>query len=195
MTRRSPALITVALAALLALIAPAAASAEELHVPDSRNDYWHDHRGDGDASAPDQHEPDWGDPDIRRTVYRHWHDRVSVRIKMDRLSRGDGGYWQVEVRLRTNEGLRRTATWFKPFDSPPSIDWSGPGSCAIDGRIDFAADAFVIDVPRSCLSAPRRVAFKSATRWWPTSDDVAYLDVSGSNGFRLRDWSAALARG
>lgn len=186
--------IAAAVAAMLSpLLAPLPASAQEIEVLDAHDDYWHDHRADGDT--PDQHEPDWGDPDIRRTVYRHWHDRVSVRIKLDRVASGDAGYWEVEVRLRTNEGLRRTATWFKPSDGPPTIDWSGPGQCAIDGHIDFSADAFVVDVPRSCLSAPKRVAFKSATRWWPTSDDVAYLDVSGFTGYRLRHWSAAIPRG
>lgn len=193
MARRSLALSATVLAALLALLVTPVAVADDLVVPDGRGDYWHDHRGDGEA--PDQHRPDWGNPDIRRTAYRHWDDRVSVRIKMARLRRGDGGYWKVEVRLRTDEGLRRRATWFKPFDSPPTISWSGPGSCAIDGRIDFADDVLIVDVPRRCLSAPTHVELKSATRWWPTSDDVAYVDVAGESGYRLQEWSDPVARG
>ncbi len=185
-------LVTV-IATTAALLVPLSASADELEVQDGRGDYWHDHRAEG--FDPDQHRPDWGNPDLRRTVYRHWHDRVSVRFKMARLVRGDGGYRQVEIRMRTNEGLHRTATWFKAHDGHPFVEWSGPGSCAIKGRIDFAADAFIVDIPRSCLSNPRRVAFKSATRWWPTSDDVAYLDVSGDDGYRLSDWSMPVKKG
>lgn len=193
MARIRLALLTTTLATVLAVLVAPSAAAEDLVVPDGRADYWHDTRSSGDDPYPGN--PDWGNPDIRRTAYRHWHDRVSVRIKMARLERGDGGYWQVDIRMRTDEGLRRKATWFKPFDSPPSVEWSGPGSCAIDGRIDFADEVFIVDVPRRCLSNPDRVAFKSATRWWPTSDDYPYLDVSGRSGYRLGPWSAPIARG
>jgi hypothetical protein len=174
------------------LLLPTSAAAERLEVLDGRRDYWHDHRADGDT--PDQHPTGLGqNPDIRRTVYRHWHHRVSVRIKMARIDLG--GYWEIEVRMRTNERVRGIATWFKPSQGTPITTWPGPGSCSIDGRIDYDRDAFVIDVPRRCLSRPTRVAFKSATRRWITSDDVAYLDVSGQPGYRLSHWSAPVARG
>jgi hypothetical protein len=99
------------------------------------------------------------------------------------------------AKLRTNEGLHRTVELFKPYDGPASVDWSGPGSCAVTDRVDYADDVFVLRVPRSCLSQPRKVAFRSATRWWPTSDDVAYLDVSGTTGYQWPDWSDPLRRG
>ncbi len=191
--RRSMALPATAIALSAALLVPSSAAAERLEVPDRRGDYWHDHRVDG--GTPSQSQPEWGNPDIRRTAYRHWRNRVSVRIKVAHQIRRHGGYWKVEIRMRTNEGLRRTATWFKPHDSPPSMTWSGSKSCAIDGRIDFAENAFIVDVPRRCLSGPTRVAFKSATRWTPTSDDAPYLDVSGQSGYRLSEWSGPVKRG
>lgn len=191
MVQRRVALLATTLAALLALLVAPFAAAETVVVPDDRRDYWHDTRSAGDD--PYLGNPDSGNPDIRRTAYRHWRHRVSVRIKM--AESPGGGYWKVEVRMLTNEGLRRRATWFKPNDGPPSTYWSGPGSCAIEGRIDAAENAFIIDVPRRCLSAPTRVQFKSATRWWPTSDDFPYVDVSGSRGYRLRTWSAPVRRG
>ena len=187
--RRSMALPATAIALTAALLVPSSAAAERLEVPDRRGDYWHDTRAAG--GDPYHGHPDSGNPDIRRTAYRHWHHQVSIRIKM---AESPGyGYWKVEVKMRTNEGLRRTATWFKPTYGAPSTTWSGPGTCAIEGRID--STAFIVDIPRRCLSFPERVAFKSATRLWPTSDDFPYVDVSGSRGYRLRDWSAPVRRG
>jgi hypothetical protein len=182
---------TIALAA--ALLVPSSAAAERLEVLDRRGDYWHDHRVDG--GTPSQSQPEWGNPDIRRTAYRHWLHRVSVRIKLAQVDRNDSSYWTVVVKMRTNEGLRRTATWFRSSGGGISTTWSGPGSCAIDGRMDDAEDAFIIDIPRSCLSRPTRIAFKSATRWLPTSDDAPYVDVSGQSGYRLSEWSAPVRRG
>ncbi len=191
---RSLALLATTIATSAALFVPSSSSAEDQIVLDPARDYWHDHRADG--GTPDQHRPDYGKPDLRRTAYRHWHDRASVRFKMARLERPDHGYWRVTVQLRTNEGLRRTASMFVDFDGRhTTIDWSGSGNCAIDHQIDYAGDAFVLDVPRTCLSAPTWIRFRSATRWWPTSDDVPYLDVTGSTGYRLKEWSAPIARG
>ena len=190
---RRIALLAAAIATAATLFIAPAAGAETRVVPDDRRDFWHDTRSEGDDPYPGN--PDWGNPDIRRTAYRYFHDRVSVRITMARLVRGDGGYWEVDIRLRTNEGLQRRATWFKPHDGPTSTEWSGAGACAVDGRIDFAEDVFIVEVPRRCLSNPARVSFKSATRWWPTSDDYPYLDVSGSPGYRLSQWSAPVSRG
>ena len=179
----------IAIGLTAALLVPSFAAAERVEVPDRRGDYWHDVRSAGDD--PYHGHPDSGNPDIRRTAYRHWHHRVSVRIKM--AENPGYGYWQVEIRMRTNERLRRKVTWFKPTQGAPSTTWSGPGTCAIEGRID--TDAFIVDIPRRCLSFPDRVAFKSATRLWPTSDDFPYVDVSGSRGYRLRTWSAPVRRG
>ena len=187
--------IATTIATSVALLVPSSASAENLVIQDGRGDYWHDHRGDGDPGTPDQHAPDWGDPDLLRTAYRHGTDKVRVRLKMARLSKRDGGYWRVEVRLRTDEGRRGTATLFKPHDGQVVVGWTGPGKCFIDPHVDYPDDAFVLDISTRCLSRPREIEFKSATRWWPTSDDVAYLDVSGQAGYRLGPWSAPVGRG
>ena len=189
---RSTALPATAIALTAALLIPSSAAAERLEVPDRRGDYWHDYRVDG--GTPHQSQPEWGNPDILRTAYRHWLHRVSVRIKLAQVDRNDG-YWMVIIKMRTNEGLWRTATWFRDSGGGTSTTWSGPGSCAIDGRMDDAEDAFIIDIPRTCLSGPTRVAFKSATRWTPTSDDAPYVDVSGQSGYRLSEWSAPVRRG
>jgi hypothetical protein len=190
---RRPALLVPVLALAATLLTPSSASAETLRVRDARHDYWHDHRAEG--YPPDQHPPDWGDPDLRRTVYRHAPGEVVVRLGMARLVRRDGGYWRVVVRFRTDEGLRRSAVLFKAQDAAATVDWSGRRACAIGSRIDYAGDVFVLRVPRRCLGDPREVELKSATRWWPTSDDVAYLDVAGTRGYEMRRWSAPVLRG
>ncbi|MDZ5621449.1 hypothetical protein [Nocardioides bizhenqiangii] len=192
MARRPLALLATVLAALLALLVTPFAAAEDLVVPDDRRDYWHDHRA--DSGTPDQHRPDWGRPDLRRTVYRHRSEKVRVRLDMARLARGDAGYWEVVVRYRTNEGRTGQATLFKPHEGQVVVGWTGDGNCFIDPHLDYADDYFVVEVSRSCLSLPRWIKFKSATRWWPTSDDVAYLDVSGSEGYRMSEWSARVRR-
>jgi hypothetical protein len=150
---RHLALFVAVLAITASLLVASPAAAQDLRIRDARHDYWHDHRSDGDP--PDQHPPDWGDPDIRRTVYRHAHDNARIRIRMARLARGDGGYWEMEVRFRTNEGLRRKALLFKPFDGPAIIRWSGHRQCRIEHSIDYARDVFVLVVPRRCLGLPK----------------------------------------
>ena len=193
MARRPLALLAALLTALLALLVAPSAAAEDLVVPDGQGDFWHDTRSSGEDPYPGN--PDWGNPDLRRTAYRHWHDRVSVRLDVARLARGDGGYWEVEVRYRTNEGRTGRATLFKPQDGQVVVNWTGDGQCGVDPHVDYADDYFVLEVSRSCLSLPRWVRFKSATRWWPTSDDYPYVDVSGSAGYRLSEWSARVRRG
>ncbi len=182
-----------ALAAAAALVVAPAATAETDGVPDPRSDYWHDTRSSGEDPYPGN--PDWGNPDLRRAGYAHGPSKVRVRLRMARLNLGDGGYWEAEARFLTNEGVKARIELFKPTDSPKRIRWFGPGDCDADGTISFSDDVFVLEVPRSCLSNPRTVAFKAATRWWPTSDDYPYLDVAGSDGYRLNTWSPALTRG
>jgi hypothetical protein len=120
---------------------------------------------------------------------------VRVRLTVARLAPRDGGYWEAVVRYRTNEGRTGRATLFKPQDGQVVVGWTGDGQCFIDPHVDYADDYFVLEVSRRCLSQPRWIKFKSATRWWPTSDDYPYVDVSGSTGYRLRSWSDPVSRG
>ncbi|WP_183094622.1 hypothetical protein [Nocardioides stalactiti] len=181
------------LGCLLVALVPAPAQAEDLSVPDGRDDYWHDTRSSGEDPYPGV--PDYGDPDLVRTTYRHGDTRVVTRLKLARLERSDGGYWRGEVRFRTDTGLMARAEVFRAYDGPTVTRWRGPGTCVVDGKVDWADDVLVVSVPRACLRRPATVELTSATKWAPTSDDYPYLDVSGSDGYRLNAWSAPLSRG
>ncbi|KAA1421275.1 hypothetical protein F0U44_02900 [Nocardioides humilatus] len=187
-------IILATLPALLigSLLTPAPAHADDLVVRDARHDYWHDYRSDGET--PIQATPDYGDPDLLRTVYHHTAHSVRVRLKMAQLDRGDGGYWKAEARYRTDTGLTARATVFKAYDGRTTTTWYGPGTCVVEGEVDWADDAITIVVPRGCLHRPSTVEFKSATQWSPTSDDYPYLDVSGSDGYRRGAWSEPVSR-
>ena len=180
----------IALAAALLVAGPALADVASTH--DATSDFWHDTRSSGDDPYPGN--PDWGNPDLRRAVYDHGSTKVRVRLRMARLRVHDGGYWEAEARLLTDEGVKRRVTLFRPTDGTNHLTWSGRRDCAVHGRVDWADDVFVIAVPRSCLGNPETVAFKAATRWWPTNDDYPYLDVAGTDGYRLDKWTPALAR-
>ncbi len=183
--------LTLAVAASLLVAAPAQAELASVH--DARSDFWHDTRTSGADPYPGN--PDWGKPDLRRAVLDHGERTVRVRLRMARLNVHDGGYWEAEARYLTDEGTKQRVTVFRPTDGKDHVTWSGAGDCAVHARVDFADDVFVIVVPRSCLGDPTTVSFKAATRWWPTSDDYPYLDVAGSEGYRLDTWSAPQTRG
>lgn len=176
------------LGAVLLTALPSPAHAEDLAVLDAGGDYWHDTRSSGEDPYPGN--PDWGDPDLLRTTYRHTATTVTTRLKVARLERRDGGYWEAEVRFRTDDGLTARAKVFKAYDGPLVTRWRGPGTCDVGGKVAYDRDVLVVRVPRGCLDRPQTVALKSATRWWPTSDDYPYLDVSGSDGYLLDTWSA-----
>lgn len=110
-----------------------------------------------------------------------------------------GDYWHDG----RSEGVPPTTGVQPDFGDPDvlrakkqgEVEWSGPPRpCPVGWRVDFEDKVVIIDVPRSCLSEPRRVSFKTVTNFWPTSDDNRWRDVVGTTGYRLTEasWSPAL---
>jgi len=187
----------VVLTALLALgcvlVGAAPASAVELAQRDGRGDFWHDVRPEGD---PVQVEPLFGNPDLWRVVYRHTDNAVKVRMAMADVTRF--GYWQFDVHFKTDDGLNRRIKLFRADGTPERlafVKWSGDDQCDISWDVDLSDDVVTVSVPRRCLEGPDTVAFRSATNFWPTSDEeFPFRDIAGTDGFDFTGWSTPLAR-
>lgn len=186
------AVASLALTTMIAVAVATPVAADWRRVHDGHGDVWYDPRPDGE---PDMGNPEWGNANLRHVVYTHGPERVRVRYRMAEFDRSNGGYWEFEARFRTDEGVKAKVLGFWGGAGDLQMTWKGPGSCAVKGTLRWADDVIIIELPRTCLSSPNKVAFKAATRWWPTSDSAPYLDVAGTKGYRLRTWSKALARG
>ena len=187
-------LAAVAAALALSLLALPAA-AQEVTVRDARGDMIRVEEGGGDP----QPAPGATAGDVVRTTFRHTDRHVVVRTKLTALER-TGRRFTVWVDV--GNGARRT--WFVGVEatrrdrSGHTIFMTGRGGdvrCAVQHRVNYAADVVRVSVPRRCLDRPRVVRFRLLTEHVRRSWDYAWLDNGLAVAMGDRHWTRWLGRG
>ena len=164
-----------------ALVLPAsAASAATMTIGDATGDTYLGHYD--EASDTTTYEPAGSqvNVDLEKVVVKHKNRVVVAKASYTDLARS-GQQFMYALRLRTNEGLKRDVNVDTMFTGPKGeVSLSKPNGNEVRCRglshdIDYAADTVTVEVPRSCLSAPRWVqAFTAAIGFSDTGD--FYID-------------------
>lgn len=178
---------------VMATVAPAAAA--ELRVDDARGDVWVSTDATAAAASP---ESTLGD--VTWTKVRYAGARIVVRIGFRDLAR-KGAYAQYALRLqnRSTKMVREVVLEASPDSWGGTVRVFKPHGdlvtgCAVSHEIDYAADAVLIKVGRSCLHRPGAVranvnAYR-ADGSGAFSSDNALTDDDSSGG-----WTAWVRRG
>lgn len=181
-----------------------AAGAATLPVEDSVADTWTtDYSPDGtvtDISAGSQ-----VNVDIAKTVIKYANGKVTFTSTYADLDMSTNRF-QLGVRLRTNEGLKRVAL----VDTAVSQDWAGVHAlgkpngdelkCAgLTHAIDYDAETVKLVVPGSCLSKPRWVqAYVGADGYATTSDQPMFTfthDNGLNDSWKHSGWTGKIRKG
>jgi hypothetical protein len=144
---------------------------------------------DGETEADPVPAPEATDGDILRTAVDHRLRKVILIVKYTELRRVDPVMHFVS--LVTNESLRRDVVVTPDADHPQGkvIFAKGSGTrlrCAgLERRIDYTANTLRLEIPRSCLSAPRWVRVGvGAVRTHETGPESGetFIDDANRNG-------------
>jgi hypothetical protein len=195
----------VVASALVSVLVPAAAAqAASVTLVDATGDTWTtDYSPDGtvtDLPAGSQ-----VNVDIATTVIKYANGKVTVKATYADLDMSTNRF-QLGLRLRTNEGLKRVAV----VDTAMSQDWAGVHAfgkpngdelkcTGLSHVIDYDADTVRLVVPGSCLSKPRWVqAYVGADGYAMTADDPTYTfthDNGLNDSWKHAGWSAKVRKG
>lgn len=205
MKRKAVARIAIVAASVgTALSVAAVASAASITLEDAVGDTWTtDYSPDG--TATDVAAGSQVNVDLARTVVKYSHGRVTFKATYADLVKSTNRF-QLGVRLRTNEGLRRVAL----VDTVVSQDWSGVHAlgkpngdeltCAgLTHVVDYDADTVRLVVPGSCLSKPRWVQVYVGADGYATTADEPTFTFTHDNGlddsWKHGGWSAKVRKG
>ncbi len=182
----------------------AAAGAATLTVEDAVADTWTtDYSPDG--TVTDVPTGAQVNVDIAKTVIRYSSGKLKVKATFVDLDRSTNRF-QLGLRLRTNEGLKRLAV----VDAAVSQDWDGVHAlgkpngdelkCAgLSHAIDYDANTVKLVVPASCLSKPRWVqAYIGADGYATTAsvDQPTFTHDNGlSSGAEHTGWTGKVRKG
>jgi hypothetical protein len=194
--------VTASLGSVLCVATSAGAAT--LTVEDSVGDTWTtDYSPDGtvtDLPAGSQ-----VNVDIAKTVIKYASGKVTFKATYAELDMSTNRF-QLGVRLRTNEGLKRVAL----VDTAVSQDWAGVHAfgkpngdelkCAgLSHEIDYAADTVKLVVPGSCLSKPRWVQAYVGADGYATTSDQPTLTFTHDNGlddsWKHGGWTGKVRKG
>ncbi|MGZ4493091.1 MAG: hypothetical protein ACXVWU_00190 [Nocardioides sp.] len=185
-------LIRVALASVVAgvVLLPTAAFAQAVTVTDPKKDSWEQTQDPATGAITYTQAGSAPNSDITSVRVRHTTGRVIVRTNFVSLAQNGQGV-VLEAAIRTDEGLRRNAWVVKdPAKAGYVVVLHKPtgaavGCSGLTGSIDWAGDAVVVSVPRSCLSAPRWVRVAVGAGNYGDSTRRSYLDMAGTTGHSL----------
>ena len=179
------AVASAVIVAIVSMLPAAAADAATRTVDDGTGDTWTtDYDG---TSATDISAGSQVNVDLVRTVITYATRKVVVKASYAELDRSTN-WFQLGLRLRTDEGLKRLAV----VDTMASQDWDGAHalgtpkgdevSCkGMSHVIDYDANTVRMVIPASCLSKPRWIqAYVGADGYAATADQP--LTLTHDNG-------------
>jgi hypothetical protein len=196
------ALAGAAVVTIAAMIPAAAAQAASRTVVDATGDTWttdYDGTTATDISAGSQ-----VNVDLARTVIKYAGRKVVVNASYAELDRGTN-WFQLGLRLRTNEGLKRLAV----VDTMASQDWDGAHalgtpkgdevSCkGMSHVLDYDANTVRLVIPASCLSKPRWIqAYIGADGYAATAEQPMTLthDNGLADTWAHTGWTGKIRKG
>ena len=177
--------ITLTIAACGTAGLSSTAYAEKVVHDDPRGDVLSIPLGDNTEPVP---APEETDGDIVRTVVDHRLRKVILTVRFAELRRV--GPVMHYIPLVTNESLRRNI-WVRPdAEHPQGQVVFSTGSdrivrCAgLERRIDYTANTLRLEIPRSCLSAPRwvRVGFGAVRSHMDGDTGEGFIDDGNRDG-------------
>ena len=182
---RALAVLTAAL--LLVAVSSGAASAREVVLRDAAGDMWRQDRQGNVSEAPTSRAGD-----VRKALFRHGRKNLVVRQRFVDLRRS-GDYAQYVIRIESARGIYRELRV-----EASSGSWAGKSrvfnrrgdlvECSTTHDIDYAVNAVVMTVSRSCLGTPRTVR-ATASNYRTDVNHLFLMDNPHNTESSAQDWT------